>query len=125
MPLWLVGILLFWRQKRGLGDHFVWIFVEKSVSNISSDYDYFTNPSSSIPVNYYNMDYGRVKSLDTSLFIGKFEHNVSTIVIRQEIVNNPFRLFGQPFKINYDPRQSLNEQGFSKIYDCNSVSGFI
>ena len=101
-------------------------FVEKSVYNISSDYDYFTNPSSSIPVNYYNMSYSRIKSLDTSLITGEFERNGNIIVvIREEIVDKPFRLFGQPFKLNYDPRQSLNEQGFSKIYDCNSVSGFM
>lgn len=100
-------------------------FVEKSVYNISSDYDYFTNPSSSIPVNYYNISYSRIKSIDTSLITGEFERNRDIIIIREKIVDKPFRLFGQPFKLNYDPKQSLNEQGFSKIYDCNSVTAFV
>jgi hypothetical protein len=48
------------------------------------------------------------------------------VLIRKEIVVNPFRislLF--PFRLDYDPRQALTEQGFSRVYECGSVSGFI
>lgn len=100
-------------------------FVQNSAGNLSSDYDYFTQRSSSIPSNYYGMNYSRIKSLDECLHTGEFEHNRSIIVIREEIVNNPFRIYGQPFKLNYNPKQSLNEQYFSKIYECGSVSGFV
>lgn len=47
------------------------------------------------------------------------------ILIRAELVNNPFGTgSGCYYKLNYDPRQVLAEQGFHKVYDCGSVSGF-
>jgi len=48
------------------------------------------------------------------------------LLIRDEIVNHPFGTgSGSYYKLNYDPRQELTEQGFHKVYDCGSVSGFI
>ena len=47
------------------------------------------------------------------------------VLIRQEIVTNPFRARPGVFRLNYDPREALTQQGFSKIYDSGSVSGFI
>ena len=29
------------------------------------------------------------------------------------------------YELPYDPSQALEEQGFSKVYDCGSVSGFV
>jgi hypothetical protein len=100
-------------------------FVDKSISNISSDYSYFTNPSSSIPVNYYYFNPNKIKSIENALLTGKFHINNSVIAVREEIIGNPLRLFGQPYKLNYDPREILGGQGFSKIYDSKSVSGFL
>jgi len=94
-------------------------FSEKSVKPLLLDHDY-----SIILTNYYSLNDKRVKSLDSSLLTGEFSPGGGTIVIREEIVNRPFRLFGQPFKLNYDPKQVLENQGFSKIYDSNSVFGF-
>ena len=99
-------------------------FAENSEGNISSDYDFFTNPSSSIPMNYYNVEENSILSLDNSLYTGNFDHN-GFIIIRDQIVNNPFRLLGQRYKINYDPKENLYDQDFSKIYDSNSASGFV
>jgi len=48
------------------------------------------------------------------------------ILIRDEVVIHPFATGGGViYRLNYDPRQFLTEQGFSKIYDCGSVSGFM
>lgn len=47
------------------------------------------------------------------------------VVIREEIVTNPFRQARGPFRLDHDPRQALGRQGFSRVYDCGSVSGFI
>lgn len=47
------------------------------------------------------------------------------ILIRKEVVNNPFKLFQAVYKLDYDPRNTLTEQAFSKVYDCDSVSGFV
>ena len=93
-------------------------FSEKSVKPLLLDSDY-----SGILTNYYSLNGERVRSLDTSLITGEFGRG-GTIVIREEIVGRPFNLFGQPFKLNYDPKQALENQGFSKIYDCSSVFGF-
>lgn len=43
------------------------------------------------------------------------------IVIREEIVHQPRHGF---LKLDYDPRLALDEQGFSRVYDCGSVSAF-
>jgi hypothetical protein len=100
-------------------------FVEKSVGNLSSDYDFFTNPSSSIPKNYFELESNRIKSIDEALLTGDFTQINSTIVIREEIVKEPFRLFGQTYKLNYDLKKSLEKQGFSRTYDCKSIFGYI
>lgn len=46
------------------------------------------------------------------------------ILIRTEIVTRPF-LLSYVYKLDYDPRDVLMNQTFSKIYDCGSVSGFV
>lgn len=99
-------------------------FVEKSVENLSSDYDYFTNPSSSILINFFGLNNTKIKSLDVS-FLTKNFTRINTIVIRNEIINKPFRLFGQIFKLDYNPQKYLEEKGFSRILDSNSAKGYI
>ncbi len=48
------------------------------------------------------------------------------ILVREEIVKHPIAWgAGVIHKLNYDPRQVLTGEGFSKVYDCGSVSGFI
>jgi hypothetical protein len=48
------------------------------------------------------------------------------ILLREEIVQHPFQIASQSlYRLDYDPGQTLAEQGFSKVYDCGSVSGFI
>jgi hypothetical protein len=48
------------------------------------------------------------------------------ILIRDEVVTHPFAAgSGAVYRLNYDPRQFLAQQGFGKVYDCSSVSGFI
>jgi hypothetical protein len=46
------------------------------------------------------------------------------VLVREEVVDNPFILFQVVYKLDYDPRNTLTEQGFDKVYDCGSVSGF-
>jgi hypothetical protein len=46
-------------------------------------------------------------------------------LIRDEVVIHPIGTGGGTiFRLNYDPRQLLAEQRFSKVYDCGSVSSF-
>ncbi|GAI22797.1 unnamed protein product, partial [marine sediment metagenome] len=48
------------------------------------------------------------------------------LLVREEVVKHPIgRGKGNIYRLNYDPRQALTEQGFSKVYDSSSVSGFI
>lgn len=46
------------------------------------------------------------------------------ILVREEIVTHPF-LLSYVYKLDYDPRDLLMNQTFSKVYDCGSVSGFV
>jgi hypothetical protein len=48
------------------------------------------------------------------------------ILIRREIVEQPFEITSQgPYRLDYDPREILHGQGFSRVYENGSVSGFI
>lgn len=47
------------------------------------------------------------------------------ILIRNEIVGRPFKLYSSPYKLEYDPRKFLANNGFSKSYDCGSVEGLL
>jgi hypothetical protein len=60
----------------------------------------------------------------TDNFVSKdFSNRHEMVIIREEIVERPFHLPGI-FKLDYDPRQTLTEEGFSKVYDCGTVSAF-
>lgn len=74
---------------------------------------------------YLNGYEGTDKTQDISdnLISKDFSDLKGIVIIREEIVGNPFFLSGA-FKLNYDPRQILLEQGFSQVYDCGTVSAF-
>jgi hypothetical protein len=69
----------------------------------------------------------RIVSIYNQLYSRDFTDCQNMLVlIRKEIVVNPFEISaGSLFRLDYDPRQALTEQGISKVYDCGSVSGFI
>jgi hypothetical protein len=70
---------------------------------------------------------GRIVDISDQLYSRNFTDCRDILVlIRKEIVVNPLKISGlAPFRLDYDPRQALTEQGFSEVYDCGSVSGFI
>ena len=45
--------------------------------------------------------------------------------IREEVAHHPFKCYQGIYKQPYDPNEALAKQGFSKVYDCGSVSGFV
>lgn len=47
------------------------------------------------------------------------------ILIRNEIIGKPFKLYSSSYKLEYDPRKYLANNGFSKSYDCGSVEGLL
>jgi hypothetical protein len=69
---------------------------------------------------------GRIVNVCDQLYSQNFTGCQDMLVlIRKEIVVNPFQISDAPFRLNYDPRQALTEQGFSRVYDSGSVSRFI
>jgi hypothetical protein len=70
---------------------------------------------------------GRIVNIGYQLYSRDFTYCQDMLVlIRKEIVSNPLKLgFAAPFRLSYDPRQALTEQGFSRVYDCGSVSAFV
>lgn len=99
-------------------------FAQKSIGKISSDFDYSTNPSSSVFYNYYDTSYDRIIPLDYQLINKSFVHDGSTKIIRSEIVDRPFRLAGGIYRLNYDPNIVLLSSGFNKIYDNSAVTAY-
>ncbi|MFC1984229.1 hypothetical protein ACFLVO_04390 [Chloroflexota bacterium] len=74
-------------------------------------------------INHFN---GNFITIDDYLLTRDFTNGQDMLVmIRQEIVNFPFPLSSGIFKLNYDPRHVLAEQGFSRIYGNGSVNGFL
>lgn len=47
------------------------------------------------------------------------------VVIREYVVHHLVHGSGGYLKLDYDPRPVLEEQGFSRFYDCGTVSGFL
>jgi len=82
--------------------------------------------------NYESLQYlpglrGRTVAICNQLYSRNFtECRDMFVLIRQEVVVNPLKMLRlSPFRLDYDPRQALAEQGFSRVYECGSVSGFI
>lgn len=94
-------------------------FMEKSVHTLLLDSDF-----SNVVANYYYLHNPKIEPLDSYLLKGQFNISDRTIILRNILVDEPFRLFGQPYKLNYDPKQSMENQGLSCIYDCKSISCF-
>lgn len=102
-----------------------YFFVNRSNGKISSDFDFSTNNSSSIFVNYFGMDRDKISSLDKSLQTGHFVPDDSIKVIRNEIINRPFRLGGGIYRIQYDFDEMLIRARLCKIYDNYAVYGYL
>ncbi|MBN2098738.1 MAG: hypothetical protein JW753_03985 [Dehalococcoidia bacterium] len=67
---------------------------------------------------------GVKQSLSTDFINKDFSNRRDqVVVIRQEILEKPFYL-PEIYKLDYDPRQVLKEQGFSQVYDCGTVSAY-
>jgi hypothetical protein len=109
-------------QSELLGTDF---FVNKAVGKISSDSDYCTNPSSSIFLHVYGISPTRLHSLDSSLITTEFDHDESIKIVRFIIFEGPLLRSGVPFLIAPDLDEHLNNQGFSKIYHCPTMAGFM
>jgi len=67
-----------------------------------------------------------ITPISKALLDGDFSHcQDMLILVREEIVKHPFLVGGTVVKLNYDPCLALGKQGFSCIYSCGSVKGFI
>jgi len=66
-----------------------------------------------------------VKEIAANLSARDFSNCTGMIVmIRDEVAKNYFDFTGGGMKLDYDPREALEEQGFSHVYDCGTVSAF-
>lgn len=65
------------------------------------------------------------RNLNTSFVTSDFGNREDrVVVIRQEVVEEPFYL-PNVYKLDYDPREVLRQQGFSRVYDCGTVEAFV
>jgi len=104
-------------------------FATNTISEISSDFNYCTNPSSSVFVHVYGIDPVRLKSLDPSLVTGKFDHDTSVKILRIKWLKEPVIMWGLklsvPPAIRHDLNAYVSNFGFSRIYENPAVSGYI
>jgi hypothetical protein len=96
-----------------------------STGNISSDFDYSTDASSSVFMNNYGVDATRIESLDDELLYGNFTRDGSLKVIRSAIAQEPIRMYALPYHLEYDPQGSLDRSAaFDKVYDNGGVAAY-
>lgn len=68
----------------------------------------------------------KYKCIDDSLHSSDFNDcRYMLVMVRREVVEHPFVSRGGLLKLDDDPNVALAEQGFSRLYDCGSISGFI
>ena len=91
---------------------------------ISSDFAYATNPSSSVFVNYFSVNPGRIKSLDQALLSENFADLHGLTIVRTGIVGHPFQLAGGVDYLNYDPNSIFSTMIIQKVYDSGSVAAY-
>jgi len=94
---------------------------------ISSRWDGTVGVATSSAQYYFAFDRDMpAEEIASSLYAKDFSDCTNMIVIvTEEVVNNYFAFAGGGMKLNYDPREVLEEQGFDRIYDCRSVSAFL
>ena len=68
----------------------------------------------------------KVKGIDNQLYNADFSdiEDELVLMISKEITEHAFLLNGSTYRLDYNLQQLLTRQGFSKIYDCGSVSAF-
>jgi len=77
-------------------------------------------------IRYGNAGISNQLNIDRALYSGDFHrYEGIPIIVREEISKYPFNVFRNFIKLNYDPYQALEQQGFDRFYDCGAVTGFI
>jgi len=77
------------------------------------------------PCSLQSMGY-KVMDMSNQLYTRDFTDSRDIyILIRKDIINKPFWAFRTTFKLDYNPLNVLENQGFSNTYDCGSVNGFV
>jgi hypothetical protein len=76
--------------------------------------------------NMNNMNEGSLIRIDDSLLKKDFSNlrGGEIVLIREEVASRQFNSFRSMCHLNYDPRRLLIDQGFLKLYDSRSVSGY-
>jgi len=78
---------------------------------------YVTNVVSFLPIDI------ELTMIDENIFTGDYSGlDQKNILIREYIKGNTFKLFGGPYRLNYDLEQRIEGQGYSKTYNVNSVT---
>ncbi len=71
---------------------------------------------------------GITRHVDISEFLYRGDYSQcqgKLVIIREEIAKYVFSVERRVTRLHYNPYQALEEQGFARIYDCGSVTGFI
>lgn len=97
----------------------------KADGPISSDFDYATDVSSSVFLNYFGVEPNELVSMDEELLNRTFTKDGTIRIVRAEVADGPVRLFALPYRLGYDPEDQLDWSEFSKIYDNRGIAAFL
>lgn len=97
-------------------------FSNQNGLDVSSDFYYATNPSSSAFANYYAMNYSHIISMDENLYQGNFSGMSSVIIIRQVVVRGLFSMAGGVYRLDYNLTDAL--ETFGRAYDNGQVCAY-
>jgi hypothetical protein len=76
--------------------------------------------------NYYlRVKYQEFMYIDELIIQNRLHNSTGLIIIREYIIHNPFKSQSGLIKINNDPREELDEEKVSHIYESGSVHGFL
>jgi hypothetical protein len=100
-------------------------FFAVSVTNeLSSDFYYCTNPSSSVFIHAYAIAPERLHTLDNSLVSGEFDHDGSVKIVRSKWHRETLKRGDVALYIRSDMDTYVSNLGFSKIYDSPAMTGY-
>jgi len=100
-------------------------FAKNTMGVISSDYNYCTNPSSSVFIYVYGINQERLHNLDRSLIFGEFDRDGSVKVVRSKWLQEPLIRGGLSLHVRSDVNEYVSNLGFNRIYENPTMSGYI
>lgn len=92
--------------------------------NISSDWDIATRGSSVLHT-FFDLEGKRIISIEKALIENNITKGGKSVLVRDEIIDNPLNIHGRAYLLDYDLWESLEKNNFNLIYHNNDARIYI